>query len=300
MRRRRPLAVGLLTSIVSAFALTLLAYGPGNGRGALESRSNSLGWNTFRCVARALVCLLVTLPLISGRLPAPASERAASSSSISTIRFSGYTWRVKASRTPVGPGPNRFSGRAKNVWLDSRGRLHLGIVKRSGSWYCSEVVNTASLGYGSYYFTLAGRVDRLDRNAVLGLFTWDDTSAAYSHREIDIELSRWGDPSAANAQYVVQPWQKPGHEHRFRVRLGGDLSTYRFTWSPRAVRFTSYRGRPGARGKTIQSWTFAGGGVPRPGSEHARLNLWLMDGEPPSRRHEVEVIVQSFRFVPRR
>ena len=49
------------------------------------------------------------------------------------------------------------------------------------------------------------RADALDARAVLGLFTWND-DAPYTHREIDIELSRWDNASDANnAQYVVQP-----------------------------------------------------------------------------------------------
>ena len=112
------------------------------------------------------------------------------------ISFSGYDWWVKSSPGLVGPGPNYFSDRADDVWVDAQGRLHLKIVYRNGRWYSTEVFGADPLGYGTYTFTLASRVDQLDKNIVLGLFTWDDTDPAYYHREIDIEFSRWGEVRA--------------------------------------------------------------------------------------------------------
>ena len=95
---------------------------------------------------------------------------------------------MKASTGRVGPGPNYFS--ASNVRVDAKGRLHLRIAKTQGRWYSAEIGLDHSLGYGTYTWTLASRVDQLDANAVLGLFTYDDTSPAHAHREIDIEASR--------------------------------------------------------------------------------------------------------------
>jgi hypothetical protein len=106
------------------------------------------------------------------------------------IAFSGYDWLVKASENKaVGPGPNFFSG--QNVWVRD-GELHLQISERDGRWYSAEIVSAASFGFGTYRFTLRSDVVDLDPNVVLGLFTWSD-DAAFSHREIDIEISRWGD-----------------------------------------------------------------------------------------------------------
>jgi hypothetical protein len=108
-----------------------------------------------------------------------------------TIEFSGRTWNVKATpaapyESPVGPGPNYFSADPEDVWVDASGNLHLTITPRNGRWYATEIYTTKPMGYGNYTFTLASPVDQLDKNAVLGLFTWDDTDPAYSHREIDI------------------------------------------------------------------------------------------------------------------
>ena len=132
-----------------------------------------------------------------------------------TITFSGYDWNVKSCETLAGPGPNYFSDREEDVWVDEDGQLHLKITKRNGRWYCTEVFTEASLGYGKYIFYVASRVDQLDKNIVLGLFTWDDTAPEHNCREIDIEFAKWGKETNDNAQYVVQPWDSPENIHTF-------------------------------------------------------------------------------------
>ncbi len=137
-----------------------------------------------RCWALALVALILT-PLV-----ALSSEASAAAKPHGTLTFSGYTWTIKKSGAHrVGPGPNYFS--KKNAWVDSSGRLHLAITKVGRHWAVGEVVNTRSLGYGTYTWVLASRVDNLDPNMVLGLFTYD-SNPAYNNREIDIEASRSG------------------------------------------------------------------------------------------------------------
>ena len=214
-----------------------------------------------------------------------------------TLRFSGYIWNVKAGEARVGPGPNYFSGEPADVWVDKLGRLHLRIVKRGGRWYCSEVYSAKALGFGTYTFTLASRVDQLDKNVVLGLFTWDDAAPEYAYREIDIELSRWGDVAAANAQFVVQPWDHPGNRHRFEIALSSVFSTHSFRWSAGEIFFSSYLGHAPTLGDAIETWSYTGADIPPAGAGHARINLWLNSGAP-SNGHSVEVVVESFRFVP--
>ena len=216
-----------------------------------------------------------------------------------TIHFSGYFWHVRNNATRRGgPGPNYFSDRRENVWLDGRGRLHLRAVKRGGRWYCAEIFTAKSFGYGTYTFTLASRVDRIDRNAVLGLFTWDDSAPAYAYREIDIEFSRWGERRARNAQYVVQPWQHAGNEHRFNLALSNIYSVHSFRWSATRVLFSSSRGRTPNTAGALQTWAYSGADVPPAGAGHARINLWLVDGKPPSNGRSAEIVVKAFHFVP--
>ncbi|HQA53253.1 MAG TPA: hypothetical protein PK419_10400, partial [Spirochaetota bacterium] len=133
----------------------------------------------------------------------------------STLFFSGYTWQVKTGDEKMGPGPNYFSNNAKNAWVDSSGYLHLAITNRNGEWQCAEVICTESLGYGTYSFDVDTPADAIDKNTVLGLFTWDDDFPSF-YREIDIEISRWGeDRPYPNTQFVVQPYTRDGNIHRF-------------------------------------------------------------------------------------
>jgi hypothetical protein len=216
-----------------------------------------------------------------------------------TIRFSGYAWRVRNNTiSRGGPGPNYFSSRRENVWLDGRDRLHLRAVKRGGRWYCAEIFSSKSFGYGTYTFTLASRVDRLDKNAVLGLFTWDDAAPAYAYREIDIEFSRWGERRARNAQYVVQPWQHSGNEHRFNLALSSVFSVHSFQWSAKRVLFSSSRGRTTTPTGALQTWAYSGADIPPAGTGHARINLWLVDGKPPANGRSFEIVVEAFHFTP--
>lgn len=219
---------------------------------------------------------------------------------IRPITFSGYDWWVKASPGLLGPGPNYFSDSTNNVWLDGQGQLHLRITNRSNQWQCAEVVTRRTFGYGSYRFELASSVNNLNLNAVLGLFTWSD-DPAYAHREIDVECSRWGNSTDINdAQFVVQPYDIAGHLVRYAVLSGQTNSTHLFTWETNRISFQSQRGSydsmPTA-GNVITNWIY-GLVVPPSGDENVRINLWLINGNPPVGNTEVEFVIKSFQFVP--
>lgn len=209
-----------------------------------------------------------------------------------TVTWNGVRWAVKTSRSAVGPGPNVFD--KANVSVDAEGRLHLRVTKNAaGSWSCAEIIGPTSYGYGTYTFTLASRVDTLDPNVVLGLFTWSD-KAPYAHREIDIELARWGNAAdPTNAQYVVQPEGTAGHLQRF-TQPAADTSIHRFSWQPGRVTWQSLD----SSGNQIATYTYTGSDVPKPGDERVRLNLWLFGGAAPANGSPVEVIVRSFAFTP--
>jgi hypothetical protein len=221
------------------------------------------------------------------------------------IRFAGYDWLVKRHCERAGPGPNYFSDSSENVWVDEDGYLHLRIVKKDDKWYCSEVIADSSMKYGTYVFTVEGRVDLLDENIVLGLFTWEDCVAEYNYREIDIEVSRWGDPcNPDNAQFVVQPWNNAGNMLRFNIdlrRRPEKTTTHVFTWNQHKVYFRSYYGdfslKPSVQ-DTIACWDYTCNDIPPAGQENPRINFWLMNGQPPMNRQNVEVIIKRFQFIP--
>src|SRR5262245_15228482 len=166
--------------------------------------------------------------LAAGVVLASVILSAAKPPAANTIVWSGATWTIKTSQSAVGPGPNLFS--KSNVSVDANGNLHLQIAKTaSNQWTCAEIIAPASYGYGTYTFDLASRVDALDPNVVLGLFTWSDRPQ-YANREIDIEFARWGVASdPANAQYVVQPYDRAGHLRRY-THPAIAKSRVRFMW----------------------------------------------------------------------
>jgi len=220
--------------------------------------------------------------------------------SIRRINFSGYDWWLKTSSGQVGPGPNYFSDNTNNLWLDAQGQLHLRITNRSNQWQCAELITSRTFGYGSYRFELNSSPNDLDPNVVLGLFTWSD-DPAYAHREIDVECSRWGNAADVNnAQYVVQPFDTPGHLVRYRVPAGQTNSTHLWIWETNRITFQSQRGsftpNPAAP-NVISNWNYALT-VPQTGDENVRINLWLVNGTPPTDNHEAEFVIKSFQFVP--
>lgn len=216
------------------------------------------------------------------------------------IRFAGRDWMVK-SGDGQGPGPNDFSQSEENVWVDAGGRLHLKITQRCGRWFCSEIISRESLGHGTYFFTVESRVDALDPNVTLGLFTWETAAPQYHYREIDFELGRWGDAGNANSQYVIQPWDTAGNIHRFDINYAGgiDPTTHVMTWASDAVWFRSHYGGACAvppQSNVIRTWRYTGADNPPPGGENVRMNLWLVNGEPPMNGQDVEAVVSDFRY----
>jgi hypothetical protein len=235
---------------------------------------------------------MVTMALTVGIIIAPfALESFATPAAASprTLSFSGYTWTIKTSTRRVGPGPNYFS--KKNAWVDGFGQLHLAITKSRRHWTVGEVVNTRSLGYGTYTWVLGSRVDNLDPNMVLGLFTYDSVDPSFNNREIDIEASRWGNASdPTNAQFVVQPYTTVGNV--MRITQGPSVpTTLSFTWTATRLSFSA----PGA---SPASWTYTGSDNPPLGAALADMNLWLDRGHAPMFGAGAEVIVQSFTFTP--
>lgn len=211
--------------------------------------------------------------------------------------FSGLEWRVKRADTPVGPGPNLFADDLDHVWLDGAGRLHLKITNDGGGPRCAEIISLDSFGYGTYIFYLDSPVNAFDPNVVLGLFTWSD-DAAYNHREIDIEFARWDDPLNANAQFVVQPYDREGNMTRFE--MGPDTpSVHGFTWRRTYVEFTGASGSEFAAPENeIAGWRYTGPDVPAEGGENARINFWLMNGSPPVNGQPAEVVIRRFEYRP--
>lgn len=247
----------------------------------------------------------------------------------SSISWSGYQWTVRNTAGAYsGPGLNTFSNSTDNVWVDSQGQLHLKLTYTNGKWVAAEILSQQTFGYGDYIFHIVGQPEKLDKNVVFGLFTWNNNSfQSDANSEIDIEFAKWGRETTAALQYSVQPTQYAQFTERvkyptFSTNSATAYSTHGFTWSPTEINFKSYydHGFPTAWGagtfnflSTSQPRVKTSGGmtsnpvvIPQPGtSTRVHLNLWLHDankdgyGDAPSNGQTAEVIVKKFEFRPR-
>lgn len=222
-----------------------------------------------------------------------------------SLTFSDYKWDIRHTVEPEGPMGNQFGGDARTTVLNADGSLTLSIQYKDGVWRAGEVTTQKNLGYGTYLFRLRTPPSRLDPQVVLGLFTYS-RSAAYSHREIDIELSAWGIRGVpVHGQYVVQPGASPGHFITYDISKIEGPATYAFTWSEGRVDFATWKGygqwpQPGSP-DLISPWAFIDAkAVPKP-SSRVHMNLYLADGSiPPSSatgQPNLSVTIDSFEFI---
>jgi hypothetical protein len=215
------------------------------------------------------------------------------------LQFAGYTWHVREARDLQGPGPNYFSDSPDGVWLDDAGSLHLRVAPGDdGRWYGVEIISSTSLGYGTYQFTVDSRLDDLDPNVVLGMFTWSDDPAE-NHRELDIEFAHFGKPTAPIGRYTVQPYTVYSNVFLF-AQPDTMASTHSFHWDPSGVTFQSWSdasGGPAGNTTSFAQHVFDGP-PPTPGDERVHLNLWLDAGKAPVDGQPVEIVVRNFAFTP--
>jgi hypothetical protein len=205
---------------------------------------------------------------------------------VRTLHFSGYEWQIR--ETPSDPGGSRNMYDPANAWTDREGLLHLHIKGKPGEWTSAEVSLSHSLGYGSYQFVVRD-VSRLEPGCVLAINTWDNAGPS---REMDIEISRWGESTTRNAQYVVQPYYVPANTVRFATPPG--TLQYSFRWEPGRVTFGTSRVRSS---DTVARHVFSSG-VPSPGSETIHLNHYVFTNMRNPLRHESEVVVEKFEYFP--
>jgi hypothetical protein len=209
------------------------------------------------------------------------------------VHFSGYDWRVRTSSSNRGSTITHYS--PENVWTDSGGAMHLRIANHADKWTCAEVYLTRSLGYGMYRFTVR-ESSHLEPAAVLGMFTWDDSSQEQNHREFDVEITRWGDPHGKNAQFAVQPYYVPANVVRFTVPSG--VITYSFQWEPGRLTSRAVRGGGSGTGAAPIAEHIFTSGVPTPGGEQARMNLYIFGNAPEPLKSQNEAVIERFEYLP--
>jgi len=218
--------------------------------------------------------------------PAPEAQPEAQ---FKTLRFSGYDWTVRNISGDRNGAPNAYDTR--NAWTDPKGFLHLRVTGNPNQWFCSEVIQSRNLGYGTYRFTLTD-VSHMEPALALSLFTWDETTAAAAHREMTIEFSRWGDPDSKNGQFVIQPYYVAANVSRFEASHGRISTSFR--WEPGKVSFEA-----GSAGATHPSATHVfTSDIPTPGDERVRMHLCGFRYSKIPLQHEGEVVVEKFQYLP--
>lgn len=213
--------------------------------------------------------------------------------------FGGFQWKAR-SEGLSGPGPNLWS--ACNANLDAAG-LHLRMEKRDGQWTSAEVYTTDAVGYGRFEFEIATRLDDLDANVVLGLFTYPGGSLDGQH-EIDIEMARFGATAAnaSNLAYAVYPAAAMSTtQGRCALRWDSPApaSVHRFLWTAGAVSFQSFATTSIAANTTpYRGWAFTPTGTftISNGRWPLRMNLWLFGGRAPINASPVEIVIRRVTY----
>jgi len=207
-----------------------------------------------------------------------------------TLQFSGYQWEIRQTASNQAGYLNLYT--PANAWTDRNGFLHLRVSKHEQQWVSAAVKLSRSLGYGSYRLVVQD-VSRLEPAAIFAMFTWDEFGPP---REMDIEISRWGEPEDKNAQFVVQPYVVPANTFRF-VAPAGTL-TYWMDWEPGRVSFKTIRGAGSKKGADIVAEHVFTSGIPAGGNERIRMNAYVYGNKRHPLQNEFEVIIEKFEFLP--
>jgi hypothetical protein len=204
------------------------------------------------------------------------------------IQFSGYQWKIR--ETVSDDNGTLNTDPPANAWVDRSGFLHLRVSTRANHWVNVEATLSRSLGYGSYKFVVRD-VSQLEPAGVFAVFTWDELGPP---REMDVEISRWGEQQDKNAQFVIQPYVVPANTIRFDTPPG--MVTYWINWLPGRAAFKATRGSMPS-GAAVAEHIFTSG-VPSAGNERIHMNVYGYGNQRNPLKNEFEVVIEKFEFLP--
>ncbi len=212
-----------------------------------------------------------------------------------SLKFNGYDWGVRTIANDKGGTNNLFD--AENARTDASGALHMQIQKnKTGRWSCAEIFLNRSLGYGTYSVTVRD-ISHLEPAAVFTMYIFEDSAGEQHYREMDIEVSRWGDSANKNnAQYVIQPFYTPGNLFAFAAPSG--TLTYVLRWEPGHATFKTFRGRSAGAGAQLVSEHEFTSGIPVPGKAKPRLIFYIAASDKNPLQKPSEVVVEKFEYLP--
>ncbi|MFM2282472.1 MAG: hypothetical protein RLZZ444_4703 [Pseudomonadota bacterium] len=217
------------------------------------------------------------------------------------LRFAGYDFTIKEGNG-LGPGPNSWA--ASQVFVDSKGRLHLRFSKKKNRWLAGEVRSVSRLGFGTYEMEFEGDIGGQDKNVVFGFFNYPTADVGPdATNEIDVEFARWSDGRNKPLNYTVWPARLgPRNAHKtFSFPKGVTRSIHRFTWKRDRVFYVSVLLDEDGKALKRYSWLFSPKDYKnRIGSKPMSIffNLWGFRGQSPSDDKPVEVIINKFTFTP--
>jgi hypothetical protein len=205
------------------------------------------------------------------------------------LNWSGITWLVYPNCPNCGPEQTPTTNAGKALYVDSRGWLHLKVSKIGGKWRGVELRALTNVPYGTYRWVVNSKTADLDPWAVLGMFVYRPGTAQYTN-EIDVEDSRFPHLLHApdNAQFTVQPYKPPGHQHGYYISPDYHPLLQQFTWSPAfgaethgTVQFESRVGT-NARAPLLARWSYGGYSVPTSDNMQLFMVLWMNKNTPPT------------------
>jgi hypothetical protein len=222
------------------------------------------------------------------------------------LTWSGRVWLVYPNGSK-GPQNVPMTNSTDAAWVDEKGWLHLKIVKIDGEWRSVQLQSLYPVTYGRYRLINDTATAKFADTVILGMFVYRPHSRKYTN-EIDIENSRFPHYLKApnNAQFAVQPYYAPDHEHPYSVRPSYKPLLQQFTWYPPVngsgtVEFLTRVGNT-PKAPLLARWTYNGYSVPlaNDGSGNPMylyLNLWLNKGRPPvGGTHSA--VLRSLTFKP--
>jgi hypothetical protein len=185
---------------------------------------------------------------------------------------------------------------ADNAWTDASGALHLRIKKRAGKWSCAELEIERSLGYGTYIATVRD-TSQLEPAAILSMLTFDDWAGEQHYREMDVEMSRWGDgASKNNAQFTVQPFYVPGNVAPFSEPAG--TLTHSLHWESGRATFRTVKGPDMRAGAPLVAEHVFTNDIASPGKERLLLMFYVVGSEKYPMQNESEMVIEKFEYLP--
>lgn len=235
--------------------------------------------------------LIDVLPEPAGEVLAVVSAPGAKKPPSPMIFFSGYEWRVRIAPSQRG-GLNRYD--PSNAWIDEKGAMHLKISASGQDWTSSEVALTRSLGYGTYRWVVRD-TSALEPNMIFGMFTYDYAGGDEGNREMDIEIRRTGEPPTNSAFYLVQPYYVAANVTRYPIPDG--VLTHSLHWERGRATFRTVRGWDKGQQEHAVAEHAIASGVPSPGIESIRMNVYVNRSVGPP-RNSAEVVIEHFEYLP--